>query len=310
MAGVRRVVVLSAAPAIDRTLVLDSLSPGHVHRPEQVDERAGGKGANVVRALGQLGVEAVLLTAVGGPGGAAFRELARREGLALHVLPAYADTRTCTTFVTGSGILSAYEPAPVIGCWDQLAARAPGLLEDGGVLVVSGSLPPDVAVRGLVGLAGWARAQGHDVLVDVSADALPALCPHATAVYPNRHEVADVLGVADRHETHDSGGEDAVVGRGAALLTGLGAGAAVISCGSTGALHHAAGVATMVPAPPGPVVNTVGAGDVLLAASLAAALARTGTGRLSITAGDVAQGVRTATASCASLGAGDLALPP
>jgi fructose-1-phosphate kinase PfkB-like protein len=44
------IVAVALSPALDRTLVVDSLNPGSIHRPLQIVEVVGGKGFNVTRA--------------------------------------------------------------------------------------------------------------------------------------------------------------------------------------------------------------------------------------------------------------------
>ena len=76
-----------------------------VHHP-RLTERAGGKGANVVRTLHRHQKSATLVTALGGVQGDAFRALAPREVLTVVGISVQAPTRVCTTVLDRHGASS------------------------------------------------------------------------------------------------------------------------------------------------------------------------------------------------------------
>jgi fructose-1-phosphate kinase PfkB-like protein len=72
--------ILTVTPnvALDITYRVDQLTPGLSHRVRSVEERAGGKGVNVARALHALGHDTFVLGLVGGAtAGAITTDLAR-----------------------------------------------------------------------------------------------------------------------------------------------------------------------------------------------------------------------------------------
>ena len=72
--------ILTVTPnvALDITYRVDRLTPGSSHRVPRVEERAGGKGVNVARALHALGHDTIVLGFVGGAtAGAVMADLAR-----------------------------------------------------------------------------------------------------------------------------------------------------------------------------------------------------------------------------------------
>lgn len=304
------VVVLSLAPAVDRTLRVDSLRPHSVHRPSWVDERAGGKGANVVRTLKAHAVPAVLVTLLGGAQGDAVRRLAREEGLDLVDVGTPAATRVCTTVSDASGVTSFYEASPPIDAqpWaallQALMARLPAP-----VLVLTGSIPNGLPEGALGDLMAVVSATGTPVWADVGGTSLLELAALGALVWPNLFEARQALGDDLAHEPAHGAGGGAEVGQAAAReLVSRGAAAAVVSCGADGlALATRDGRTARVPALQVEVRNPVGAGDVLLGATLAHLL-RAGRGRIADAdlAAAAAYGANLASRSCETAAAADL----
>lgn len=61
-----RAVTVTLNPAIDQTVRLASLRPGHVHRARSSRDDAGGKGINVAACLADWGVPTAALGVLGG----------------------------------------------------------------------------------------------------------------------------------------------------------------------------------------------------------------------------------------------------
>ena len=71
---------LAANPSIDRTLAVERLVIGQIHRPHQVAVVAGGKGLNVARAANLLGGQVRAVALLGGHAGRWIAEQCEREG--------------------------------------------------------------------------------------------------------------------------------------------------------------------------------------------------------------------------------------
>src|SRR3990170_4521260 len=69
------IVTVTLNPSLDRTLHLQSLRRGEVHRAELATTDPGGKGVNVARCLNAHGDEVVAVLPVGGATGAAVTAL-------------------------------------------------------------------------------------------------------------------------------------------------------------------------------------------------------------------------------------------
>lgn len=231
----------------------------------------GGKGSNQAVAAGRLGAEVTIISRLGQD---AFAEMALDLWRSAGVTPAVtrsADGHTGAAFIfveAGTGnnaIIIAPGAAGELGPGD-LEARAE-LIEGADVFLTQLEQPLAAAARGLE----LARAAGAATILNPAPGRrLPGdllrLCDYVT---PNETEAEDMTGIAVK------GPEDARAA-GRALLD-LGAGNAVITLGARGVLWCAQGGAELIPAmAPGPVAETVGAGDAFnggLAAALASGMA-------------------------------------
>lgn len=173
------ILAITPCPCLDRTLEVERLLPGTLHRPRVVSERAGGKGLNLVRAARRLGGEAVAVAPLGGWAGAHLRRLARREGLPLLGVPGPA-TRLCHILLHPEGPTELYEPCPSLG---RRALRRMAEVLPSGLRVLSGSLPQGVAPQEALELL-------KPFAVDSASAFQAALEAGVGLVKPNRGELA------------------------------------------------------------------------------------------------------------------------
>lgn len=260
------IVTVTPNPSLDRTVQIDRLTAGDVHRARRVHLDPGGKGVNVARALAAAGVPTLALLPSGGPEGARIAELLAPEAVPVVEVPVTAPTRSNLAVVEADGTTSKFnEPGPELTA-TELAALESAVADRAGRarwLVTSGSLPggcPDDLHARVVGAA---RAAGARAAVDTSGIPLELACRAAPdLVKPNLAELAglageplrdlgDVLDVAHRVRAEGVGAVLVSLGKlGAVLVDGIGS-------------WYATGVATEVR-------STVGAGDAMLAGFLRA----------------------------------------
>ncbi|HET8591564.1 MAG TPA: PfkB family carbohydrate kinase, partial [Nakamurella sp.] len=123
--------IVTPNPAVDHTVWLTELRPGEVIRTGPGLSVAGGKGANVVRAAGCLGVRATVLALLPETGGDHLRALYAAEGFDLVAVPVTGRVRTCTALLEDGGRVTLLnEPGAEIGPgdWDRLMVALHGLL--------------------------------------------------------------------------------------------------------------------------------------------------------------------------------------
>ncbi|WP_375490753.1 1-phosphofructokinase family hexose kinase [uncultured Jatrophihabitans sp.] len=190
---------LCPSPSVDVTYQVERLLRGATTRVRAVTRRAGGKAVNVARVVHSAGSGALVVAAVGGPAGTEFAADLAAEGIEHSLVPAAPTTRCTVTVVEDDGSASVLTEHASLGAgWPRLAALAVEALTARDVLVVSGSMPNDVAPDALTALVADGRGTGSSVVVDTSGPPLlAALAAAPTLVAPNRDELAEVTGDGD-----------------------------------------------------------------------------------------------------------------
>lgn len=251
-------------PAIDYIIRLDKLTPGAINRVNYEQVLGGGKGINVSIVLGNLGHKS---TAMGFLAGFTGDEIIRQlrdfnaaddfvkldAGFSRINVKVKADVET---EINGQG------PKISDAKRDELFAKLQQL-GAGDTLVISGSipntLPDDMYERTLEPLQG----KGIRVVVDAEKGLLlKVLKFHPWLIKPNNHELGDMFGVKLT--------SDAEIIEYAKKLQEKGAQNVLISMAGDGAiLLTAEGKSYKSPAPKGKLVNSVGAGDSMVAGFIA-----------------------------------------
>lgn len=224
----------------------------------------GGKGVNVSRWLRFLGGQPRLLLPLGGPTGAELRRELRREKFDLQVIPLRESTRVNVIVTPTVGRQLRFNPAgPKLSAseWRQIYQAIETRLTQTSVLILSGSLPREAPANVYARLIRQARRANVKTLLDCDGAAFAAgVKARPFLVKPNEPELAQWMGQALR--------SDAAVHRAAQALSRATGGWVLVSRGAKGALlvHAAEGFLEAARTPPVRPVNTVGAGDALLAA--------------------------------------------
>ena len=248
------------SPSLDYALKVDGLQPG-VHTAQSADLRPGGKGVNVALVSKSLGAESVALGFFAGFTGREIIRALRAEGLRTDFISAAGRCRINVKLLAG-------EETQINGPGVQISAagfrrllKKLSAARAGDFVVLAGSVPPELKkdVYAEILSAG----QGADFVVDGRGELLrKALVFHPFLIKPNDEELAEVLGRPLRGEKE--------LFEGAGQLQALGARNVAVSLGGRGALLLTEdGQRLFAEAPRGKVVNTVGAGDSLVAGFLA-----------------------------------------
>ena len=266
-------VTITLNPAIDQTVRLARLQPGHVHRARSTRDDAGGKGINVAACLADWGVQTTALGVLGDGNDGVFNALFSARRIADGCLRIPGRTRTNIKLVEEANgeTTDINLPGLTLGDadLDAVSRRLAALLQPDLPVVLSGSLPSGLPADAWARLLAQASAGGARVLLDTSGDALAAALsgaqrPLPHAIKPNRHELEAWTGTSlpDCGALRAAG--QALVERGVALVA--------ISMGTDGALfvdRHGALVARPTRLAQG---STVGAGDAMVAGIAAALL--------------------------------------
>jgi fructose-1-phosphate kinase PfkB-like protein len=140
------IVCVSANPAIDRRIRLQSLQLGGVNRVRSATAAGGGKAAHVSLALRALGAESVLVGFFGGATGSEAEVDLREKGLRVMPVRTSAATRVNLEIIEESGtVTELLEPGGPITPEEasSFVKVCKGLFQGGksAVLAISGSLP-------------------------------------------------------------------------------------------------------------------------------------------------------------------------
>ncbi|SDO41452.1 1-phosphofructokinase [Nakamurella panacisegetis] len=299
------IITVTPAPGLDRTYRATEFVEGRVNRATSSEVEASGKGVNVSRALAAAAAATVAVLPLGGPEGRHLAELLTADGVPFLAVQTDVPTRTNTTLaVAGRRTTKMNAPSPALP--DQVWADIERIVDDlllqhpGAWVLCSGSVPAG-AQHVPARLVELARRHGARSAVDSSGTALElALAAKPDLIAPNHLELAELVGV-DPHTLDPDGGATGLVDLAAGWAQQMSAridGAVLATLGSSGAVYADASGRWHGVAPPIVPVNTVGAGDALLAGFLSVA-GSVRPGHVADPGGALATAVAWGTAACA-----------
>src|SRR6185369_16746566 len=188
-------VCISANPAIDRRLRLESIAVGEVNRALSAQPFPGGKAAHVAMVAKSLGVDVMWVGFLGGAAGEECESGLSALGIPLTVVRTRADTRANLEIIARDGtVTEILEPGGGVtdGEVERLLSACRDIFAESGEgsqVALSGSLPPGTPADFYAELIRLAHVYGCRVLVDTSGEALrQAVAAAPDLVKPNRAE--------------------------------------------------------------------------------------------------------------------------
>lgn len=252
-------------PAIDYVVRLATpMQAGAVNRAAGEDYVLGGKGINVSGVLAELGCPSVALGFVAGQTGVWLEAGLRAQGLQTDFVHLAQGMTRINVKVKDGQETELNGRGPVIpdeamqALQQKLAA-----LQSQDVLVLAGSVPASLPGNTYEVLLSGLRNKQVRTVVDASGALLAKVLPLTPfLIKPNREELAELVGrvLPDEEAVAQAARELQQQGARNVLVSMAGDGALLLD--ETGALHRSA-------APQGKVVNSVGAGDSMLAGFVA-----------------------------------------
>ena len=267
-------------PAIDYVVRLGNpLQPGAVNRAAGEDCVLGGKGINVSGVLAQLGVESVALGFIAGETGAWLERGLTAQGL--HTDFIWLEngmTRINVKIKAGQETeLNGAGPNIPESAMQALETKLDALQKDD-MLILAGSIPSCLPQSTYERLLARLQGRGVRAVADATQDLLLKVLPYKPfLIKPNNHELSEIVG-------HELTTDDEIVAA-AAGLQAQGARNVLVSMAGDGALLlDENGAVHRIGCPKGKVVNSVGAGDSMVAGFVAGYL-RTGNYRYALRLG-------------------------
>ena len=247
-------------PSLDYIVRVEDFKTGQVNRTYYEQILGGGKGVNVSIVLGNLGHESTTLGFTGGFTGDALKQLLWKQGVKTDFIEVKEGfTRINVkmksaqeTEINGQG--PKITPENVETLFMKLDE-----LKDGDILVISGSIPNTLPNDMYERIMKRLQNKKIEIIVDATNDLLVnVLKYHPYLIKPNNHELGEIFGV--ELNTRSS------VIPFAKKLQEMGARNVLISMAGEGAVFISEMGAVMESeAPKGKVINSVGAGDSMVA---------------------------------------------
>ena len=252
-------------PAIDYVVRLDrELKVGDVNRARGEDCVLGGKGINVSGVLAELGCESVALGFVAGETGAWLERGLAAQGLKTDFVHLEHGMTRINVKIKAEKETELNGAGPDIpeGAMQALETKLDRLQKDD-ILILAGSIPASLAQTTYERLL--ARLEGRDVraVVDATRDLLVNVLRYRPfLIKPNNHELSEIVGIKLTNDNE--------VVTAAKMLQEKGARNVLVSMAGDGALLlDEQGGVHRIGCPKGTVVNSVGAGDSMVAGFVA-----------------------------------------
>ncbi|HJV44315.1 MAG TPA: 1-phosphofructokinase [Bacillota bacterium] len=252
---------LTLNPSIDYHVWLNSLSQGEIHTVEKEQKVAGGKGVNVSKVLKLLGMNSVALGFIGGFTGEFIKNEIESLGVSHDLVSITGDSRInikikADTETDISGLSPVIPESALKLLFSQLER-----LTSQDILVLAGSVPESLPKDIYQNIMNRLEKKDVHIFLDSKGDALKScLLKRPFLIKPNHHELGELLQVKI-----ESPIEALAYGK---RVVEMGAQNVIVSLAEQGAVFVSAQEAYMAKIPSYQPVNSIGAGDSMVAGFL------------------------------------------
>ena len=251
-------------PAVDLVIQVPNCQLGALNRSKGEEYVAGGKGINMSIVLKRLGVDNIATGFLGGFSGKFIEEFLEKEEITPQFIVVEGTTRI-NVKVKGEVETEINAAGPNVGVekFQQLMNYFKDVLKEGDIVFLAGNAAPGLDETSYIEIAKLCHARGVKLVLDTTKDSLLACLPYQPFIIkPNQHELEELFGV--KIETQ----EEMIAY--AFKLQEKGVSNVLISCGGEGAfLVSETGQVLTSNTPKGTLINSVGAGDSMLAGFMA-----------------------------------------
>lgn len=250
-------------PSLDYTVTVKDFKAGAVNRTSGEAIFPGGKGINVSMVLKNLGCENTALGFVAGFTGQEIVRLLKERGISTDFIHVSSGLSRINVKLRAQRETEINGQGPMIGGEDigRLYAKL-DLLSDGDTLVLAGSIPNTMPGSIYMDIMEHLQEKKLNIAVDATRDLLMNVLPYRPfLIKPNNHELGEIF------QTVLTDKDDVVCC--ARELQAKGARNVLVSMAGDGAVLVAEdGKEYRTEVPGGRVVNSVGAGDSMVAGFL------------------------------------------
>lgn len=247
-------------PSLDYIVSVDNFTLGKVNRTNKEIMFPGGKGINVSIVLNNLGKESTILGFRAGFTGNEIKRLVSEMGLKDDMIEIKEGMSRINVKLRSNEESELNGMGPAIGD-DEIKALYEKLdtLKAGDVLVLAGSIPSSMPED--IYSQIMKHLEGRDILiaVDATKDLLMNVMPyHPFVIKPNNHELGEIFGVELKDKSEVAAYAKKLQEKGARNVIVSMAGDGAVMVTEDGDVYESE-------APKGKVVNSVGAGDSMVA---------------------------------------------
>ena len=250
-------------PSLDYIVEVERFELGKVNRTKSEVMFPGGKGINVSMVLSNLGIESTALGFIAGFTGDEIAKCLDEKGINSDFIKIEKGLSRINAKIRSVEETELNGQGPQINEDDiDKLYRKLDLVQKGDYLVLAGSVPASMPSTIYSNIMEYLTNKGINIVVDATKDLLKnVLKYHPFLIKPNNYELAEIFSVEIRSN-------DDVV-KYAKELQKMGATNVLVSMAGDGAILVTADGQVIQSAPPsGNVVNSVGAGDSMVAGFL------------------------------------------
>ncbi len=252
-------------PSLDYIVSVDKFVTGKVNRTGDEKIFAGGKGVNVSIVLKNLGYENTALGYTAGFTGNEIERILQEKGISTRF-------KNVTTGISRINVklksdeeteINGQGPAITTEDVEALYVRLDTDLKEGDILVLAGSIPDVMSQETYSNIMKRLENKNINIIVDATKDLLVnVLKYHPFLIKPNNHELGEIVGaeINTREEACMYAKKLQEMGAKNVLVSMAGEGAVLVT--ETGEEYRSE-------PPKGKVVNSVGAGDSMVAGFIA-----------------------------------------
>ena len=255
---------LTFNPSLDYIVTVSDFTCGIVNRTTEEIIFPGGKGINVSMELKNLGYESTSLGYYAGFTGDKLKSLLEEKGIKTNFIRVNEGLTRINVKIRSAQESEINAQGPAISKEDvQKLYDKLDNLKDGDILVMAGSIPDVMPGTMYMDIMKHLQEKNLKIVVDATKNLLVNVLPyHPFLIKPNNHELGEIFGVKITEKSD--------VIHYAKQLQEKGARNVLVSMAGEGAVLVAEdGTVYQSEAPKGTVINSVGAGDSMVAGFLA-----------------------------------------